>query len=158
MIVRELETVVETTEDIQKLMERAVRAEGSFSRGVYDVRITADRFNLTMEEGLRTAQLGTVPFCRDVEAGSLRGVQNSENYTLANLFELIAFLLFHPEAVAEYDSVCALSEDSRWTDEKGQVLVPYAYVGGSDRAIHLTALRAVDFFRDHRSAVLVRRK
>ena len=55
--------------------------------------------------------------------------------------DLAGFLHDHPDEVAKWGWVDALSEDSRWTDSGGNVGVPCAYVDGADRDFLLFVFR-----------------
>ncbi|MBU1146656.1 hypothetical protein KKD80_03875 [Patescibacteria group bacterium] len=129
---------------LAKIIERAVGREnlGNVNRDITQERFplkgTGVRKVLCRVEAYLDGETSEEAAKRLLEAG----------HTLGNTGDLAGFLHDHPEEVAKWNWVDAISEDSRWTDPDGSVLVPYACVGGAYRYF----FRLNDFRLQHNSS------
>lgn len=122
---------------LAKIIERAVGRE---NLGNISPDITQERF-LLKGTGVRKV-LCRVEAYLDGEMGEQAAKRLlAAGHVLASTGDLAGFLHDHPEEVAEWGWVDAISEDSRWTCPVGPVLVPCAHVGGADRYFRLRDFR-----------------
>lgn len=124
---------------LRKLIELAV---GSANLGNINPNITPERFPLS-GTGVRKGNFRVEPYLHlqgeTPEQAAAR--LTKAGFTLGNTGDLASFLYDHPDEVAKWSWVSAISEDSRWEDTDDYVRVPYARARGARRYFDLSDFR-----------------
>lgn len=105
------------------LMELIKRALGTVNDRNLESDITPERFPLK-GTGVRTVRVRVEPFL-DGETGVHAAERLvAAGHVLADIGDLAGFFADHPREVKKWDTIVALSEDSRWVDADGLICVP----------------------------------
>lgn len=120
------------------LIERAV---GPNNLGNINRDITPARFKLA-GTGVRSVTCRVEPYRNGETSEEIYDRLKGTVPGFGNTGDLAEFLHAHPEEVEKWPGwVLAISEDSRWADSDGRVLVPGACVGGARRGFGLFGFR-----------------
>lgn len=142
-------TTYDQSVGLRKLIELAV---GEYNLANINSNITQDRFPLNGTD-VREVNLRVEAYLNGETSEEAAERLVPAGHSLANTGDLAGFLHDHPDEVAKWNWVEAISEDSRWTYPGGSVMVPFACVGGACRCFNL-----FNFRRQHdcSNGVLVR--
>lgn len=132
-----LQVVYDQSLGLRKLIERAV---GPANLGNINPDITQERFPLK-GTGVRKMNFRVEPYLQGETSEQAAARLTSAGFTLGNTGDLAGFLHDHPDEVAKWWWVFAISEDSRWADSGGIVYVPCADVFGAHRHFGLSDFR-----------------
>ena len=122
---------------LMKLIKRAV---GSANLRNINPDITPKRFPLAGKD-VRRVSLWVEPYLDSETSEHAAARLTAAGYILADAGALAGFLYDHPEEVARWGWVLAISEGSRWTIPGGSVYVPCADVRGAYRFFDLGDFR-----------------
>ena len=116
------------------------RAVGSGNIRNVNTNITPEHFSLN-GTGIRSVKCRVEAYLDGETSEEAARRFTAAGYSLGNTADLTGFLHDHPDQVAKWSWVLAISEDSRWAGSDGGVCVPYASVCGANRRFCLYALR-----------------